>query len=71
MKLQTFAGPPPSQNLAKESIFLGMANQLGKFSEHLADKTKSIREQRIWRSVQQSTFKQTKADLTQAPVLAL
>ena len=54
-----------------------MVNQLSKFSEHLACKTKSIIEllpkgnQWIWRSDQQSAFKQTKADLTQVQVLAL
>ena len=47
-----------------------MVNQLSKFSEHLADKTKSIRDllckgnQRTWGTEQQKAFEQIKADLT-------
>ena len=54
-----------------------MVNQLSKFCEHLADKTKSIRDllqkgnQWTWGSEQQKAFEQIKYDLTQAPVLAL
>ena len=58
-------------------MFLGMVNQLSKFSDHLADKTKSIRElllqgnQWRWRNAQRKAFKQIKVDLARAPVLAL
>ena len=54
-----------------------MVNQLSKFSDHLADKTKSIREllqkgnQWTWGNAQQKAFEQIKTDLTRAPVLAL
>ena len=57
--------------------FLGMVNQLSKFSVHLADRTKSIREllhkgnKWTWGGEQQKTFEQIKADLRQPPVLAL
>ena len=57
--------------------FLGMVNQLSKFSDHLADKTKSIRElllkgnQWTWGNAQQKAFEQIKTDLMRAPVLAL
>lgn len=58
-------------------MFLGMVNQLSKFSDHLADKTKSIRElllkgnQWTWGNAQWKAFKQIKVDLARAPVLAL
>ena len=54
-----------------------MVNQLSKFSEHLTDKTKTIRDllqkgnQWTWGRKQQKAFEQIKSDLTQAPVLAL
>lgn len=54
-----------------------MVIQVSKFSEHLADKTKSIREllhkgnQWKWGSERQKTVEQIKPDLTQAPVLVL
>ena len=54
-----------------------MVNQLSKFSDHLADKTKSIRDllhkgnQWTWGREQKKAFEQIKADLTRALVLAL
>ena len=54
-----------------------MVNQLSKFSEHLADKTKSIRDllqkenQWTWGAEQQKVFERIRADLIQVPVLAL
>ena len=57
--------------------FLGMVNQLSKFSEHLADKTKCSKElickgnQWKWGTEQHEAFEQVKADLTRVPVLAL
>ena len=54
-----------------------MVNQLSKFSDHFADKTKSIRElllkgsQWTWGNAQQKAFKEIKVDLARAPVLAL
>ena len=53
-----------------------MINQLSKFSEHLADKTKCIKEllckgnQWKWGTEQHKAFEQVKADLTRVPVLA-
>jgi len=76
-KLQAIADLPPPQNVQEVRKCLGMVNQLNKFSEHHADKTKSIRDvlhkgnQWTWGSEQQKTFEQIKFDLTRAPVLAL
>ncbi|KAL9986783.1 hypothetical protein ACROYT_G000979 [Oculina patagonica] len=76
-KLQAIADLPPPPNAQEARTFLGIINQLSKFFEHLADKTKSIRvllhkgNQWTWGSEQQKAFEQIKADLTQVPVLAL
>jgi len=43
-KLKAIADLPPPKNVQEVRTFLGMVNQLSKFSDHLADKTKSIRE---------------------------
>jgi len=57
--------------------FLGMVNQLSKFSEHLPHKKKSTRDilhkgsQCTQGSEHCKAFEQIKSDLTQAPVLAL
>ena len=42
-KLQAIADLPTPQNVQEVRTFLGMVNQLSKFSEHLAEKTKSTR----------------------------
>ena len=60
-KLQAIADLPPPQNVQVRT-FLGMVNQLSKFSEHLANKTRSIRDllhkgnQWTWGSNQQKAF---------------
>ena len=43
-KLRAITDLPPPQNVQEVRTFLGMVNQLSKFSEHLADNTKSIRD---------------------------
>ena len=61
-KLQAIADLPPPQNVQEVRTFLGMMNQLSKFSEHLADKTKTIRDflqkgnQWTWGREQQKPF---------------
>jgi len=65
-KLQAIANLLPPQNMQGVRTFLGMVNQLSKFSEHLADKTKSIRDllhkgnQWTWGGEQQKAFEQIK-----------
>ena len=67
---------PAPHSVHEARSFLGMVNHLGKFAEHLADKTKPIRDltqknnQWIWGPSQQKAFKE-KASLTRASVLAL
>ena len=76
-KLQAIADLTPPQNVQEVRTFPGMMNQLSKFSDHLTDKTKSIRDllhkgnQWTWGSEQKKAFEQIKSDLTRAPVLAL
>lgn len=76
-KVKAIADLPPPTNVQEVRTFLGMVNQLSKFSDHLADKTKSIRElllkgnQWTWGNAQQKAFEQIKTDLMRAPVLAL
>ena len=43
-KVKAISDLPPLTNLQEVRMFLGMVNKLSKFSDHLADKTKSIRE---------------------------
>ena len=43
-KLQAIADLTPPQNVQEVRTFPGMMNQLSKFSDHLTDKTKSIRD---------------------------
>ena len=64
-------------NVAEVRRFLGMVNQLGKFSPQLADKTKPLRDllslknEWIWEDSQDKAFKEIKEMLSTAPVLAL
>ena len=57
--------------------FLGMCNQLNKFSPQLTDKTKPLRDllcnknQWLWGEAQQKAFVETKKLLSSTPVLAL
>ena len=60
--LQAIADLPPPQNVQEVKAFLGMVNQLSKFSELLADKTKTTRDllqkgnQWTWGREQQKAF---------------
>jgi len=66
-----------SENVHEVRVFLGMVNHLGKFAEHLADKTKPIPDlmqkdhQWVWGPPQQKAFEEIKCILTAAPVLVL
>ena len=74
-KVKAIADLPPTTNM--QEVRIGMVNQLSTFSDHLADKTKSIRElllngnQWIWGNAQQEAFMQIKLHHTRAPVPAL
>jgi len=64
------------KNVHEVRVFLGMVNHQSKFAEHLADKTKPIRDlmqkdsQWVWGTPQQKALKKIKSILTAAPVLA-
>ena len=76
-KVKAIADLPAPTNVQEVRTFLGMVNQLSKFSDHLADKTKRIRKLLLkenkwtWGNAQQKAFEKIKVDLTRAPVLAL
>ena len=73
----TIVNLPAPKNVHEVRVFLGMVNHLSKFAEHLADKTKPIRDlmqkdsQWVWGTPQQQAFEEIKSILTAAPVLAL
>ena len=64
------------QSVADVCRFLGMVNQLGKFVDHLAEKTKPIKDllsknnEFHWGPPQQEAFEGLKVGLSSAPVLA-
>ena len=64
-------------NVGDVRRFLGMVNQLSKFSPHLAEKTRPLREllQKdrawLWSDSQQRAFEEVKKSLTTAPLLSL
>ena len=64
-------------NITELRRFLGMVNQLSKFSPQLAEKTKPLRDllsaknQWVWGGSQQQAFDNVKADLSSSPTLAL
>ena len=65
------------KNVHEFHVFLGMVNHMGKFAEHLADKTKPIRDlmqkeqEWVWGPHQQKAFEEIKSCLTAAPALTL
>ena len=66
----------PPENISKLRGFLGMVNQLGKFSCNLAELTQPLRELikkgRVWAwdSAQQEAFTRVKEELCKSPVLS-
>ena len=65
----------PPTNVTELRRFLGMANQLGKFTSQLASLTQPLREllraqrQWIWSTEQQKSFEQVKRELTRPTIL--
>ena len=76
-KIAAIKRVPTPTNVGDVRRFLGMVNQLSKFSLNLADVTQPMREllsQKsawIWGPAQQAAFERVKALLTNSPVLAL
>lgn len=68
---------PSLENVYDVIMFLGMVNQLGKFTDHLADKTKPIKKllqsDREWtlQQAQQRAFQQAKKNNSCASVSLL
>ena len=75
-KLKAIADLPPPTSVSEVRTFLGMINQLSKFAEHLANKSKPIRDLLIknnawiWGAEQERAFDEIKRSLMQSPVLA-
>jgi hypothetical protein len=75
-KIESIRDMDAPQNVGDVRRFLGMVNQLGKFINHLAEKTKPIRDllsknnQFLWGPAQQEVFEKLKVELSSTPVLA-
>ena len=76
-KVHAIQAMEPPSNMSELRRFLGMVNQLSKFSPGLADKTKPLRDllssknQWMWGHAQDDTLKQIKDALSSSEVLAL
>uniref|UniRef100_A0A3B3HH25 Gypsy retrotransposon integrase-like protein 1 n=1 Tax=Oryzias latipes TaxID=8090 RepID=A0A3B3HH25_ORYLA len=76
-KVKAITGMQEPTNVSEVRRFLGMANHLGKFLPHLAEKTRPLRDllrksnMWNWGSQQQKAFESIRADLTTPPGLAL
>jgi len=76
-KVRAIQTVPTPNNITELRRFLGMVNQLSKFTPNLADKTKPLRDllvknnQWVWGESQQTSFEEVKHILTSTPVLAL
>ena len=63
-KIKAMVNLPTARNISSIRSFLGMVNQLSKFTDHVADKTKPIRDllsemnSWSWRQTQQKAFKE-------------
>ena len=76
-KLSVVLNMAPPTNITEMRCFLGMANQLAKFSSSLADTSAPLRDLLrkdrtwCWDAVQQKVFDDVKKAMASAPVLAL
>ena len=76
-KIQGIVQTATPQNVSEVRRFLGTVNQMSKFSPHLADSTRPLREllehDSVWHwgDKQQAAFSRIKSQLTYAPVLSL
>ena len=76
-KIEAIVNLPAPKNVSEVRSFLGMINQLSKFTDHLADKTKPLRDllskknSWSWGYAQDKAFKEIKTCLISPPVLAL
>ena len=76
-KIEAIVNLPAPKNIHEVRSFIGMVNQLSKFSEHLADKTKPLRDllskknSWTWGHDQESAFREIKECFISPPVLAL
>ena len=76
-KTSAIVNMKPPQNVSELRRFMGMANQLGKFSCHLADLTYPLRgllsskRAWLWGPEQEDAFKRVKEELAKPTVLAL
>ena len=76
-KVKAIIDTPERTDVSGIRRFIGMINQLGKFTPHLAEITKPMRDllskknDWTWGHSQQMCFAQLKDSLTSAPVLAL
>jgi len=68
---------PVPKNVSDIRCFLGMANQMSKFAENLAEKTKPLWEllvkdkEWVWNESQQEAFEEVKVALMTSLILAL
>jgi transposase InsO family protein len=76
-RLSAILNMPPPTDVSAARCFLGMANQMAKFSSSLAELSAPIRDLLrkdrawVWDSAQQSAFEKVKKAIASAPVLAL
>ena len=65
-KFEAIANVPAPKNIKEVRLFLGMVNGLSKFTDHLADKMKPLRDLLskknawVWIHAQESAFKEIK-----------